>query len=253
MRCLANGDMNVSLYQAAAALNANSRWQDVISQNLAASAIPGYKKQELSFSAVQSSQLNALSPSARTLMPQVVTATNFQQGTLRPTGEQTDLAIEGAGFFEVQLPDGSRGYTRDGEFRVNAQNQLVTKQGYMVLGDGGPIQLDPNNGGPLSVAPSGDLSQGAEAKGRLKVVQFSDPNRLTAVGNGFFQSHDPTLLPTEATGTIRQGFLENANTSPVTEMAGLVNAMRIFEANQKVMQLHDERMGKAISELGSPS
>jgi flagellar basal-body rod protein FlgF len=248
-------DMNVSLYQAAAALNANSRWQDVISQNMAASAVPGYKRQDLSFTAVQAGQNNALSglPGANVLMPRVVASTNFQQGMLRPTGDQTDLAIEGAGFFEVQLPDGSHAYTRDGEFRTNAQGQLVTKQGYPVLGEAGPIQLDPNNGKPISVAPTGELSQGSEPKGRLKLVQFTEPGRLTDIGNGCFQPRDPTLQPHQAEATVRQGFLENANSSPMVEMANLVNAMRVFEANQRVMQLHDERMGKAISELGSPN
>jgi flagellar basal-body rod protein FlgF len=248
--------MNVSLYQAAAALNANSRWQEIISENLAASSVPGYKKQELSFAGVQAGLLGPNPGAAGTelVMPRVTTATNFQPGTLRSTGEKTDLALEGPGFFEVRLPDGARAYTRDGEFHLDAQGQLVTKQGYAVLGDDGPIQFDLNNPAPFSVAPTGEVSQGADAKGRIKVVSLADPQKLTSLGSGCFQPHDPAQRPQEAVGTtLRQGFLEGANTSPVLEMANLVTAMRLFETNQRVLQMHDERMGRAISELGSPS
>jgi flagellar basal-body rod protein FlgF len=246
--------MNVGLYQAAAALNANSRWQEVISENLAASSVPGYKKQELSFASFQAGLPGAALAGAETMMPKVSTATNFQPGTLRATGEKTDLAVEGDGFFEVQLPNGAHAYTRDGEFHLDAQGQLVTKQGYAVLGDGGPVQFDLNNPAPFSVAPTGEVSQGADVKGRIKLVSFSNPQRLTALGNGCFQPSDPTQRPQEAANaTLRQGFLETANTSPVLEMANLVTAMRLFETNQRVMQMHDERMGRAISELGSPS
>jgi flagellar basal-body rod protein FlgF len=247
--------MNISLYQAAAALNANSRWQDVISQNLAASSIPGYKKQDLSFSAFQAGATNPMSPMSGvdSLMPRVAAGINFQQGTLRPTSSPTDLAIEGAGFFEVRMPDGSRGYTRDGELEISPQGQLVTKQGYAVLGDNGPIQLDAANGSTLSIAGSGEVSQGADLKGRIKLVQFTDPKRLTALGNGYFQSQDPKMQPQAADASIRQGYLETANTAAVLEMANLVSAMRTFEANQRVMQLHDERMAKTISELSPAS
>lgn len=247
--------MNVSLYQAAAALNANSRWQDVISGNLAASAVPGFKKQDLSFDALQAGLTNPLSRMAGTdsLMPKASASTNFQQGTLRPTGDSTDLALEGTGFFEVQMPDGSRAYTRDGEFQIGPQGQLVTKQGYQVLGEGGPIQFDPNNPGPITIAPTGEISQGSDLKGRIKLGQFPDAQQLVSIGSGLFQPQDPSEQPQDCKATVRQGFLENANTSPILEMANLVSAMRTFEANQRVMQLHDERMSKAISELGSPN
>jgi flagellar basal-body rod protein FlgF len=248
--------MNVSLYQAAAALQANTRWQQVISENLAASAVPGYKKTDLSFSAVQAGLLNPTAPLAglNGPMPRVTATTNFQQGTLRPTGENTDLAIEGPGFFEVRLPDGSQAYTRDGEFHINAQGQITTKQGYLVLGESGPLQFDPKNPAPLTISPSGELLQGGETKGRLKLVTFSNLQNLTALGGGYFQPPASGAQPQEATGSaLRQGFLENANTSPVLEMANLVSAMRSFETNQRVVQMHDECTSKAISELTSPS
>lgn len=248
--------MNVSLYQAAAALGANDRWQEVIAQNLAASGVPGFKKQELSFAAVEAGLMptTAANGSVRLTMPSVQAATNFQQGQLRPTGVLTDVAIDGTGFFEVQLPNGDTGYTRDGEFHISGQGQLVTKQGYTVLSDGGVIQIDLNNSAPLSIATDGTISQGRDVKGKLKLADFNEPGLLTPIGNSYFLARNARLQPTDATGsTMRQGVLEASNTSAVTEMSHLIAAMRQFEASQRVVQMHDERMSRAISELGNPN
>lgn len=245
--------MNVSLYQAAAALNANSRWQELISENLAASSVPGFKKQELSFSAVQAGLLPAATNNnQRFELPQPSVSTNFQAGELKFTGSKTDVALEGAGFLSVQMPDGATAYTRDGELRFNAAGQLTTKQGFPVLGDGGPIQIDINNRAPVSISASGEVSQGAEVRGRLRAVEFDRPNLLTPIGRGQFLANNPQLQPTDSTTTsFHQGYVETANTSPAMEMAHLITAMRLYEANQRVIQAQDERMSRAITELSA--
>jgi flagellar basal-body rod protein FlgF len=247
--------MNVSLYQAAAGLNANARWQELIAENLACSALPGYKKQELSFAAIQGGMVAAPTTGSQTFsMPRAVTRTNFQQGELKTTHVNTDLALAGRGFFAVQLPNGDTAYTRDGEFHVDATGQLVTKQGYPVLSDGGPIQLDLNNYTEMSVSATGDVSQGADLKGRIQMTDFNEPNLLTPVSSGYFVARHTALQAVEpADTTIRQGFLEAANTNTPAEMAKLIAALRMYEANQKVVQAHDDRMGKAIAELGRPN
>src|SRR5947208_5193434 len=136
--------MNVSLFQAAAALKANSQWQEVIAENLSASSIPGFKKKELFTDAIAAGGPAVPGSAASSfVMPHTGVTTNFQPGQLKFTGAKTDCAIEGPGFFEVQLPNATRGYTRDGEFQINAQGQLVTKSGYPVLSSTGPVQLDP--------------------------------------------------------------------------------------------------------------
>lgn len=248
--------MNVSLYQAAAAMNANARWQEAIAENLAGSSIPGARKLDISFSGVPT----AMAPGvpgingSTYVMPSSSTSINFQQGMLRPTGLPTDLAIEGPGFFEVQLPNGAHAFSRDGELQLNAQGQLVTKQGYLVLGDAGPVQLDPTNSTPISVSSSGEVSQGGGLKGRIRLVEFAQPGQLKPIGGGCFLPTNAQVPPTAAQSSqLRQGFLESANSSPTTEMASLITAMRMFEANQKVMQMQDDRMGRVITDLGSPS
>jgi flagellar basal-body rod protein FlgF len=250
--------MNVSLYSAASAMNANLRWQEIIAENLAASSVPGFKKQEMTVTGVQPGGQTAVNASGAAepqfVLPCAVVSTDFSPGQFRYTGLNTDVGIDGPGFFEVQLPDGNVAYTRDGEFRLDGQGRLVTKQGFEVLGEGGPIQLDLALGGSLmeslSIAPGGEVAQAGELRGRLRVLEFNQPALLQPVGGGLFLAQQPGLTETgDPASTLRQRWLEQANTSPVTEMASLLTAMRAFEANQRVVQLQDERMGKVISEL----
>lgn len=247
--------MNISLYQAASALNANSRWQEAIAENMAAASVPGYKKQEVSFQAFAAGMVPPGSGTASAqnnmwAMPTSVTHTSFAQGEMRHTGVQTDVGIQGTGFFEVQMPNGALAYTRDGEFSMNGNGQLTTKQGQLVMGDGGPIQLDRASVDPITVAADGTVSQGNVVRGTLKVVEFTKPELLTPVSGGLFVARDPNAqMVTSPTSTLRQFYLEQANTSAVSEMANMITVMRASEANQRIIQMEDERMGRAISEL----
>ena len=249
--------MNVSLFQAGAALNANSRWQEVIAENLASGALPGYKRQQLSMAAVQAGLMpGGLSGSQSAQMfvlPKGTTTTNFTAGELKPTGVPTDVAIDGKGFFEVQMPGGTTGYTRNGEFQINSQGQLATQEGYPVLGQGGPIQLNPRDPTPISISANGDVSQGASAKGKLAVANFNKPELLTQISASYYAAQDPGLQSQPSTSKVRQGYLESSNSSTVLEMAGMMTAMRGFEANQRVIQIQDDRLGRTIADLGNPS
>jgi flagellar basal body rod protein FlgG len=178
-------------------------------------------------------------------------ATDFRPGEFRTTNVKTDVAIDGKGFFEVQLPGGGSAFTRDGEFHLSPTGQLVTKEGYTVLGDGGPILLDLNNYNELSISASGEVSQGTESKGRLRLTEFASPQNLTRLSGGYFApaaGADVGAAPSAAS-TVRQGMLESANTTVVREMANMMVAMRTFEANQRMAQLHDDRTSRAISDL----
>lgn len=242
--------MNVSLYQAAAAMNASTRWQEVIAGNLASSMVPGYKRQGVSFETVAAGAPNDVrSP----VMPRAVLSTNFSSGEMLTTNVDTDLAIDGPAFFEVQLGDGSRAYTRDGTMRVDVSGKLQTKQGFALLGQNGPVLTEPSERGALTVSPDGEVKQGDVLRGRLRLVEFSDTSSLRSVGPGLYVASPSAPGQDASKSSVRQGCIEAANSVPVFEMAELVMSMRQFEANQKVLQMHDERMGKAISELGNPS
>ncbi len=247
--------MNVSLYQAASALNANSRYQEVIAENLASSAVPGFKRKDVTLEAYRAgllpaSALQGASQPKHFVLPNAVISTDFTAGQMNRTGIDTDVAVEGAGFFAVQMHDGTIAYTRDGQFHRSASGQLVTKQGFAVMGEGGPIQLDPRNPDPLSIAESGEVSQGSETRGRLKVVEFNDPHLLTQISGSYFVANHPDVAEVAApTSKVQQSWLEAANSTPMLEMAGMVSSMRAYETNQRVIQIQDERMGRVITEL----
>jgi len=247
--------VNTGIYQGASAMNAAALWQQAISENIAASAVPGYKKQQVTFEGVRAGLLGAQSHQMEVSpqhysQPTASLRTDFSQGIMRPTGSKTDLAIEGNGFFEVQLPDGKMAYTRDGEFRLSPQGQLVTKDGYPVASDSGTLQVDLKNPGTFTVSNTGEASQGNQNKGKIRLVEFTDPSLLAPMGGGYFTANDPKLQPkASAASSVRQGFVEASNGSVVEEMTNLMMAMRSFEANQKVIQIHDERVNKAINEL----
>lgn len=230
----------------------------MVADNLANSSLPGYKRKELSLEAVQAGLLPASSASGANgphtfVIPKASAVTNFDSGEIKATGVATDVAIDGKGFFSAQLPTGIPGYTRDGEFHVSAAGQLVTNEGYPVLGAAGPIQLDKNVHLPVSISATGDVSQGGLVKGKLKLTDFDKPNQLTQIGGSYFVVGNPGPKEVATTATLRQGYVEGSNVSSVNQMVSLLTAMRGFEANQKLIQMEDDRMGHAISDLGNPA
>jgi flagellar basal-body rod protein FlgG len=256
---LSGSFVNVSLFQAASALDANSRWQEVIADNLASSSVPGYKQQQLTQAAVQAGVMPALGagnlPQYFSL-PTTSSSTNFNPGELKYTGNGSDVAIEGKGFFEVQLPNGATALTRDGEFQINSRGQLVTKESYPVLGViapgvTGPIQLGRDHSGPLSISSTGNVSQGSELRGLLKITDVAKPQLLTQITGSYFTAQNPKAGLQPSTANLREGYLESSNTSTLSEMASMMTAMRGFESNQKVIQIQDDRLNKTITELGS--
>lgn len=241
------------MYQAAAALSANARWQEAISENLSAATVPGFKRTDLSFSSFEAGLMpQDAARGQKFTLPRAASSTTFAQGAFQTTGVGTHASIDGPGFFEVQLPGGETAYTRDGEFSLNAQGQLVTKQGFAVMGESGPITFDRATGGEISIGQDGTISKGTDVRGRLHVVRFNDTSLLTPVGAGQWKAENPAIVKNDETNaSVRGGVLEMANTSVVSEMVGMIHAMRMFEANQKVIQAQDERMGRTITELGA--
>jgi flagellar basal body rod protein FlgG len=244
--------MEVSLYSAAAAMNATERWQDLVAENLSSASIPGARQQEISFSSVQAGLIGSGGDSF--VIPSAGSTTNFSQGELKATQESTDMALEGPGFFSVQMPDGSTGYTRDGEFQLNSQGRLITKQGFPVLANGGSMTFNPTNPAPISVSTDGQVSQGPDIKGKIAVTEFGNMKGVSVGSGGYYSADSDVALPKPAVATsVRQGFVEASNTAPTLAMAGLVTSMRMFETNQKVMQMQSDRMTKAITELSGTS
>lgn len=231
-------------------MSANAAWYDLLSQNLASSSVPGFKRQVAGF---QQFRLNSSLPNpteTQMTYPVLRVGTDDQQGALRSTGARSDLALAGAGFLGFILPDQSVAVSRDGELRVNGQGILVGKSGYPLMGANGPIQLDPNSTKDFVISEDGVVSQGNVTVGEIPVWEPAGPAPLAPLGGGLFSVPAGQLRPSPAT-TLRQGFLETANTSSMQEMSDLLQAVRHFEANQRVVMATDERLAKTVQELGA--
>jgi flagellar basal-body rod protein FlgF len=173
--------------------------------------------------------------------------TDFTQGGLTPTGNSTDLALTGSGFFAINGPNGTL-YTRNGSFQISSQGTLVTGEGYTVRQTNGQaVQL--SGTGPISVSAQGEISQDGQPIGQLQIVTFADPTQLTKVGGSYFQSPDPqTVTPIPATGaTVAQGKLEASNSSPAESATRMVSLLRHFEMLQRAIKVGTD-MNKSASE-----
>lgn len=242
------------IYSGAASLSALERWQEVISQNLASSSAAGFKKADFFVEGVRGSKNVAAGDSAfpvdsTSVAPRTRTSVDFAPGDLRQTGKDTDFAVDGPGFFQVRKPDGENVYTRDGEFHINSENTLVTKQGYTVIGEDGPVVVDPELG-RVSLGEDGSLSQGDNVIGKLSLRDFADSSALQRLDNGFFSPPRGVTPSIVEKPNIVQGSVEASNVSPMSEMVNLVTVSRAYEAAQKMITSHDDLMRQAIQTLG---
>jgi|JI10StandDraft_1071094.scaffolds.fasta_scaffold09392_13 flagellar basal-body rod protein FlgF len=249
--------MNIGLYQSASALSALERWQDSVSQNITSSQTAGYRKRTISFSTQAAGELMS-DPRARighqgsmpTLFPKINSGINFVAGETQPTRRELDASIQGDGFFEIQRPDGSKVYTRSGEFRMRPDRTLVTSSGDEVMSDAGaPIILLPG-GGKVAINQDGTLFQGTTALGKLSVQKFADNSRLIPIAGGFFTAPDNMKPETVDEPELLQGYLEGSNVTPLREMVDLVLISRAYEANQKIISTVDDQMQKTLDALG---
>ena len=166
-------------------------------------------------------------------------------GAVVQTGNDLDVALNGDGFFAVQTPAGQR-WTRDGAFQLSANGTLVDSNGNPVLGEGGPIQFGPQESG-IVIAADGSVSSSAGPKGRLRLVEFADPQALTRQGSNLFFGGTP--VPATRTRAM-QGFIERSNVSGVTEMADMIRVTRAYESAANLAQRQDDLRRTAIQRLG---
>ncbi|MXP27620.1 flagellar basal-body rod protein FlgG [Porphyrobacter algicida] len=179
------------------------------------------------------------------------------QGALNNTGNALDLALEGDGYFQVQMPGGQLGYTRAGNFTRSAEGQLVTQQGYPVQ----PAITVPEGASAITVAPDGTVSaqlagQSDPAElGQLQVASFANPSGLRALGDNFLSetaaSGAAQLGPggQNGAGNIRQGMLEASNVNVVEELVDMIECQRAYEVNSKMVSAVDEMLRNANQTL----
>ncbi|MDN7145706.1 flagellar hook-basal body complex protein [Liquorilactobacillus mali] len=151
------------------------------------------------------------------------------KGTMNETGRNTDFAVNSDGYFTVRMNDGTLAYTRNGNFKLNDQNQYITQEGYQVVGA---------NGQAVSANDNPDF----------RIVNVANEQQLTDAGNGYYTTNQNVQI--DANPNVMQGYLEQSNVSMSDEMVTLMQTGREFEANQKVLSSTNETLDKAVNSLG---
>jgi len=254
--------MNRSLYIAATGMNAQQSQMDVISNNLANVSTNGFKGSRAVFEdlmyqtlrqpGANSTQETELPSGSQvgTGVQQVATERLFTQGNLQQTGNSKDVAINGNGFFQVQMPDGTINYTRDGSFQTNSQGQLVTSSGYQVI----PAITIPVNATSLTIGSDGVVtitvpgSTNNQTVGTLQLATFINPAGLQSNGENLYSETASSGTPNVAapgsngSGTLNQGYVEASNVNVVQELVNMIQTQRAYEINSKAVTTSDQML-----------
>ncbi len=257
-----------SLWIAKTGMDAQQTQLDVISNNLANVGTTGFKHARVAFEDLlyQNLRQSGANSTQETQLPTglqvgtgvvpVATETMFDQGNLQQTNNQFDLAINGQGFFQVQMPDGTTAYTRDGSFQINATGQLVTAAGFAVT----PAITIPTGAQSVTIGQDGTVTVTLQGKttpqtvGTLQLASFINPPGLQANGQNLFLETAASGTPsantpgTNGLGTLQQGFIETSNVNVVSELVNMIQTQRAYEMNSKAIQTADQMLSK-LSDL----
>lgn len=254
----------LSLDIAATGMLAQQMNVDVISNNIANMTTTGYKRQRAQFQdliyqnkvrpGVTSSNVGNILPSGIQLGLGVKPASVYrinEQGTISITGNTYDIAIAGRGWFQVQLPDGQTGYTRDGTFQINADGVIVNAQGYPME----PTITIPDEVTDVTISDDGIVQvkiagqTATQQVGQIQMVVFQNDAGLEAIGNNLHLETEASGAPTTGNptdvgfGKLQQGARESSNVNVVEEITTLITAQRSYEMNSKVIQTSDDMLG----------
>jgi flagellar basal-body rod protein FlgG len=251
--------MNLSLYSAATGMEAQQLNLNTIANNLANVNTPGFKRSKVEFQDLlyQNPRAQGADSGGGNLIPTGVELGNgsrvastskvFTQGQLTNTGEKLDVAIQGEGFYEIQRPDGTLAYTRDGSFKLNAQGQVVTADGLPVNG----FQSIQQGATSITISEDGQVTVGGPNGNQtfsLQLARFANPAGLRSMGGNLYEETAASGTPElgkpgeQGFGKTIQGYVENSNVNIVEEMVNLIVAQRAYEINSKSIQASDEML-----------
>lgn len=254
--------MERALWSAVTGMRAQEMSLDVISNNLANVNTTGFKNSRIRFQDLLYASLvipGAASADGEVGGVQVGhgtrvagTTRGHSQGALMETGNMLDFAIEGDGFFEIQMPDGKSAYTRDGGFTMNGSGEVITSDGYRVAGfdtiDPGTTEVTVAHDGSFTAIVNGV----SVTKGRITLARFLNPECLRAIGRNLFQETEASgapetgLNPAEnGLGGLAHRYLEKSNVNTATELVNMITTQRAYEATSKAIRASDEMLSVA--------
>lgn len=251
-----------ALWTAATGMNAQQMNVDVIANNLANVNTTGFKKSRIDFQDLMYSTMRAAGTevSSGLKIPTGIQVGNgsrpiatqkiFSQGDFTQTGNSLDVVIEGDGFFQVTMPDGSTAYTRDGAFKTDSDGKIVTSDGFVLQ----PEITIPSNATEVNIGLDGTVTavisgeSEAQALGNIELAKFVNPAGLKSIGKNLYEvtaasGEAVTGTPgTDGMGSLNQGYLEMSNVKVVEEMVNMIVAQRAYEVNAKAIQSADEML-----------
>ena len=253
-----------SLWISKTGMEAQQTQLDTISNNLANVSTNGYKRSHAVFEDLMYQNLRqaGANSSEQSVLPTglqvglgtraVATARNFSQGNLQQSANPLDVAVRGNGFFELQMPDGTTGYTRDGSFQVSAQGQLVSNNGYPVQ----PGITIPAAAQSVTIGSDGTVSVTLpgqalpQSVGQLHLAGFVNPSGLEPKGQNIYAETAASGTPNAGApgqnglGPVQQGFVETSNVNVVEELVAMIQTQRAYELNSKAIQTSDQMLQK---------
>ena len=253
-----------SLWIAKTGMEAQQTQLDTISHNLANVGTNGFKRGHVVFEDLiyQNLRQAGAASSDQTTLPTglqvglgvraAATSRNFSQGNLQQTSNNLDIAIKGNGFFQIQLPDGTTGYTRDGSLQVDGAGQLVTNNGYPVQ----PGITIPGNAQSVTIAADGTVNVALPGQttpqsiGQLNLASFVNPSGLEPKGQNLWGETAASGTPnagapgSNGLGSLQQGYVETSNVNVVEELVAMIATQRAYELNSKAIQTSDQMLQK---------
>ncbi len=230
---------------AAGGLQARMDSIDILANNLANASTSGFKVDREFYSTYLAPEIAGASDTVGEAPVVQRQWTDFAQGTLVNTGNATDLALSGTGFFAVNGPNGTL-YTRNGNFRFSPQGMLVTAEGYPVRLTGGQT-LQTQTGDPIQVQPDGQISQNGSALGQLELTDFKDNGQVNKLAGAYFKASSGVAPATNT--QVYQGKVEASNASPAESAARMVTLLRHFEMLQHAVKIGADMNQQAIQEV----
>ena len=252
------------LYTAYTGMRNEQKRLDVISNNIANAATVGYKTESVSNQSFDDALTLKIKDQTTPYKYDAIGGmnlgvkfgeiyTDYGQGSLNETENKFDLAVAGKGFFNVGVTNANGQmnvkYTRDGSFTMTSDGYVVTSNGDNLLDvNGRPVRVTPT-APDISIDKDGAIYADNNYMGRIALTDFQDYDFLEKYGENMYQTvNGATLI--NATGTIRQGYLEQSNVDSVSEMVDLITVTRAYEANQKIIQSMDGMLDKAVNDVG---
>lgn len=220
---------------------------EVAAQNISNSATPGYRRTISFESLVTPTDADVIPGMAGNGPPGLSLAVDLASGQVQNTGNPSDLAISGAGFFTVRTAGGDMLYTRQGQFRRDDEGHLVAAHGAVLQQrGGGDLVLKP---GDFKILDDGTVVQSGEPAGRIGVVDFIDAKAVRIADDGLYSAPEATVAALD-TASVRQGALETSNVALGAEMMTIMAALRQAQSGQHLMNVYDDLMGRAVTTFG---